>query len=185
MGLQGKVGTPAVVVAAVLTMLLAGIVYDVFFSPSAPSPVSSAPRPSPPPNPHPLNPSPKQPEIAYPPLEIKRFGRLPNSLQGLRLGMTFNDAIRLQPNLETAVNTSPPSLSEKGDAFLSMRTNDGFFITLVFGLGRLIEIHSEARPTSARMMPNSLTTILSGSSEPLLLRRTNAGASTPPGGGYG
>lgn len=92
----------------------------------------------------PSEPSSEPPKV-YPPLRISSSGRIPTSLQGFALGMSFPDAVRLNPGLRNELGSKEarPSLNASNEALLHETNAGGISVTVEFAAGRIIDIIAE------------------------------------------
>lgn len=84
--------------------------------------------------------APTAPSPIFELLRIRSSGRLPQEAQGLRLGMTIADALRVEPGLTALAANGRVVDPSASDAVLLGKSDRGFSSDLLFENGRLIWI---------------------------------------------
>lgn len=94
----------------------------------------------------------------FPPLHIVTSGHLPTSVHGLRLGMAFSEAVKLDPRLQNFPGDASASLNSNDEAMVQERTREGIFLLATFTRGRAVNVEadvSDASPDDAENVDNA------------------------------
>jgi len=132
---------PAVYIVGVVAVFLV-VIFRTFNAPSPTPPTVQPTQEAAPPVPPPTTTSTAMQRV-FPALQITSSGRIPTSLRGFSLGMTFTAAVQLHPGLENAQGAGPPSLRPTGDAWVVEKGPGGIYDQVTFANGRAVDVSSE------------------------------------------